>query len=49
MAEHLAAVTATIWLVQGDDLVLAHSRNADPVVLERLPRVALTDDVPGAR
>ncbi len=48
VAEHLSAVTATIWLVQGDDLVLAHSRNADPVVLERLPRVALTDDVPGA-
>jgi serine phosphatase RsbU (regulator of sigma subunit) len=47
VAEHLSAVTSTIWLVQGDDLVLVHSRNADPVVLERIPRVALTDDVPG--
>ena len=47
VAEHLGAVTATIWLVQRDDLVLVHSRNADPVVLERMPRVALTDDVPG--
>jgi serine phosphatase RsbU (regulator of sigma subunit) len=47
VAEHLGAVTATIWLVQGDELVLVHSRNADPEVLVRLPRVALTADVPG--
>ncbi|HEY7070091.1 MAG TPA: SpoIIE family protein phosphatase [Acidimicrobiales bacterium] len=47
VAEHLGAVTASIWLVQGDALVLVHSRNADPIVYERIPRVALDDDAPG--
>jgi serine phosphatase RsbU (regulator of sigma subunit) len=47
VAEHLGALTATIWLVQGGALVLVHSRNADPIVLERIPRVPLDDDAPG--
>ncbi len=48
VAEHLNAVTATIWLVQGDDLVMVHESGLDPAALARFPRLPLTGDLPGS-
>jgi GAF domain-containing protein len=47
VAEHLDAVTASIWLVEGDDLVLVQSRNANPVTLAHFACTHLDDDLPG--
>src|SRR5262245_32726762 len=47
MAEHLGAVTASVWLVSGDDLVLVQARNGDPVTLARFARIPLSDPMPG--
>lgn len=48
VAEQLGAVTASIWLVEGDDLVLVQSRNASPVTVAAFGRMHLADDLPGA-
>jgi serine phosphatase RsbU (regulator of sigma subunit) len=47
VAEHLGAVTASIWLVQGEDLILVQSRNAHPVTLAHFAHTHLSDDLPG--
>ncbi len=47
LAEHLGAVTASIWLVEGDDLVLVRSRNADPETIAQFAPTHLSDDLPG--
>ena len=36
VAEHLNAVTATIWLLQGDDLVMVYESGLDPVALAKV-------------
>src|SRR5262245_22922978 len=47
VAEHLGAVTASVWLVEGDHLVLVQSRNANPVTVAQFERTPLDGDLPG--
>lgn len=48
VAGHLGAVTASIWLVEGDDLVVVQSRNASPQTLAQFGRLSLADELPGS-
>jgi GAF domain-containing protein len=47
VAGHLGAVTASIWLVEGDDLVVVQSRNASPETMAQFGRLSLADELPG--
>jgi serine phosphatase RsbU (regulator of sigma subunit) len=48
VAGHLGAVAASIWLVEGDDLVVVQSRNASPETLAQFGRLSLAAELPGS-